>query len=147
MGQVVCNDSQINLIERNLSGSEKVFERSPSCVISAGGRFAPTTGDEAEGLRGEGRCVEPPEILQARSCTMPSLGGGAFIVRSITRSGRSGRCRTSRIFMLRRRGNHFWTLQNGVMRTNSPFDIAILPRTRGRTGGEGKAYANRKSQG
>ena len=71
----------------------------------------------------------------------------AFIVRSITRSGSSGRRRTSRMFMLRMRGNHFWTLQNGVMRTNSPFDVAILSKTRGRMGGGGKAYANRKSQG
>ena len=49
--------------------------------------------------------------------------------------------------MLRRRGNHFWALQNGVISTNSPFDVAILSRTRGRMGGGGKAYANLKSQG
>ena len=67
--QVVQNHGQINGIERNSSGAQKIFEGTPDCIASIRCRLPPTSGDEAKDGVGEVGGVEPPEIFQATRCS------------------------------------------------------------------------------
>ena len=64
-GQIVQDYRQIDGIERNASGAQKVFERAPGCVVAGRRGTSPASGDKPKNGVGEAGGVEPPEILQA----------------------------------------------------------------------------------
>ena len=64
-GQVVKDYRQIDGIERNASGAQKVFERAPGRVVAGRRGLSPASADETKNGVGEAGGVEPPEILQA----------------------------------------------------------------------------------
>ena len=67
--QVVQDHRQINGIERNSSGVQKIFEGTPDGIVPIRSRFPPTSGDEAKDGVGEAGGVKPPEIFQTTRCS------------------------------------------------------------------------------
>ena len=64
-GQVVKDHRQIDGIERNPSGAQKVFECAPGRIVAGRCGTSPASGDKSKNGVGEAGGVEPPEILQA----------------------------------------------------------------------------------
>ena len=64
-GQVVKDYSQIDGIERNPSGAQKVLECAPGRIVAGRCGTSPASGDKSKNGVGEAGGVELPEILQA----------------------------------------------------------------------------------